>query len=480
MQTSSPAEAFTLLTVLMSQPTAPAEFPPTKGTHSPLGYSLRTLYTPNFPGLLSLIYAFNTTLTTHFPTLSNHLISMGVTTEMYAPQWFLSMFAVTSAPIDSILLRIWDLLMMEGSEGGHTLIRVGLALMKINQDHMLEMSEMEDCLKFLLSKDLWSSVDANSVIGIAGGEMKSLLPTEKLIDLDREYHTKTSKAAEKKAGGELQAVAGRFLGRLKWTASQLTVDTNLGFTNLGLSSPMLRRSSKASFASSQESYFEAPSLVRAQTELSLPVMSRSASSASFRANENERALHGQIEELVRVLGEVQRKVGEAEIEKDTLKTENSKLRELLARVAKIPSSQEEPELSTLSEEISDLLSSSPSPSCRPTSPPSSSEDLRTQLTETQHHLNMERQASSLLQQQLSTTETELARTRSALLDLRGKYAELNRRDRTPSNSGELRELKLVVRTKSDSPPPGASNMSLSAGSSLNSAGSSWGGWFGRQ
>ena len=56
---------------------------------------------------------------------------MGLTTEMYAPQWFLSMFAVTGAPIESILLRIWDLLMMERSNGGYTMIRIGLALMRL-------------------------------------------------------------------------------------------------------------------------------------------------------------------------------------------------------------------------------------------------------------------------------------------------------------------------------------------------------------
>ena len=59
-------------------------------------------------------------------------------------------------------------------------------------------------------------------------------------------------------------------------------------------------------------------------------MSRSASGRG--TSDNERALHGQIEELVRVLGEVQRKVGQSEIEKDTLKSENSRLREMLTRV----------------------------------------------------------------------------------------------------------------------------------------------------
>jgi hypothetical protein len=478
MQTSSPAEAFTLLTVLMSQPSS------TPNSNSPVGYSLRTLYTPNFPGLLSMIYAFNTILNEQFPTLASHLESMGLTTEMYAPQWFLSMFAVTAAPIDSMLLRIWDLLMMEGCHGGYTMIRVGLALMKLNQDNLLELTEMEDGLKLLSSKSLWENITADTLIGIAGGDMKTLVPNSKLTELDIEYHEKTSKAAEKKAGGELQAVVGRFFGRLKATATQLSVDT----TNL-VAPPMLRSLSRASFTTSpQNETPEHPNLLRTQTDSM--IMSRSASVASCRGtSENERALHGQIEELVRVLGEVQRKVGEQEIEKTTLQADNTRLREMLTRVAEamgtnsiedltIPECPPE-SLSTLSDEISGILSTNPSPASSCSHYPDSpmEEDLRTQLTEAQHTLNQERQANLLLQQQLSTTEIELARTRSALLDLRHKNNTDALRDRSPSNDpNSLRELKLVVRTKTDGEVV-KTPTSNSAGS--NGGGRSWGAWLGR-
>jgi hypothetical protein len=505
MQTSSPAEAFTLLTVLMSQPS-------TSNTNSSVGYSLRTLYTPNFPGLLSLIHAFNSILMCQFPTLSNHLTSMGLTTEMYAPQWFLSMFAVTGAPIESILLRIWDLLMMERSNGGYTMIRVGLALMKLKQDALLELTEMEDGVKLLLSKSLWTNLDISMLIGIAGGEMKSCASNEKLAELDVEYHTKTSKAAEKKAGGELQAVVGRFMGRLKATATQLSVDT----TNL-VAPPILRSLSRASFVPSPQDIGEPPMLSRVQTESAL--MSRTVSSTSHRGtSDNERVLHEQIEELVRVLGDVQRKVEEAENEKSSLKMENSRLRDMLTRVAgamgtgtpiiedlNIPKGQGTP---SLSDEISEFLFSTASPTSSVSNYPESTlgEDLRGQLTEAQHDLNQERQANSLLQQQLSTTETELARTRTALLDLRGKYAEIFCRDRlptstptteapppapspTPSNTS-LRELKLVVRSKSETNSSGSTAGSragsssgsvsgLNGSSSATVAGSSWGAWFGR-
>jgi hypothetical protein len=475
MQTSSPAEAFTLLTVLMSQPSVT----------QPTGYSLRTLYTPNFPGLLSLIYAFNSILTEQFPTLSNHLVSMGLTTEMYAPQWFLSMFAVTGAPIESILLRIWDLLMMEGSNGGYTMIRVGLALMSLNQDALLELAEIEDGLKLLLSKDLWTNVDPNTLIGIAGGEMKTLVSNRKLAELDVEYHAKTSKAAEKNAGRELQAVVARFYGRLKATATQLSVDT----TNL-VAPPMLRSLSRASFTSSPQDMEQPPILLRVQTEGGVG-MSRSVSSTSGRGtSDNERALHGQIEELVRVLGEVQRKVGQSEIEKDALKSENSRLREALSRIVGVMGTTSIEELnipegqgSSLSDEISEILISASTPASSMSNYPESAidEDVRTQLTETQHSLNQERQANELLQQQLSTTETELARTRTALLDLRSKYADISRRERTPSNqsseptsnnASSLRELKLV--TNVGTPTKGHSSRP-----SANSAGTSWGTWFGR-
>jgi Rab-GTPase-TBC domain len=490
MNTASPAEAFTLLTVLMSQPTP----------NAPTGYSLRTLYTPNFPGLLSLIHSFNTILSEQFPTLAQHLESMGLTTQLYAPQWFLSMFAVTAAPLDTLLLRIWDLVMMEGHNGGYTMIRVGLALMKLKQQVLLNLTEMEDGLRLLLSKDLWTDIEPNTLIGLAGGDLKTLVPNERLAELDAEHCAKMSKSTERKAGGDMQLSVGRFFGKLKATASQLSVDT----TNL-VAPPMLRSLSRASFASSaspQDAPEERPMLLRVQTE-GTP-MSRSPSSASARGtSDNERALHGQIEELVRVLGEVQRRVGESERERDVLKGENVKLREMLTKVAEVmtpplqtPSNPLD-ELSippynpSLTDEISEILFSQSTISS-PTSAMSAyaqseavDSDLRTQLSETQHMLNQERQANALLQQQLSTTETELSRTRTALFDLRGKLAEASRRERTPSKeapatpvmerspsaNGSLRELKLVVKTEQATP-----GRSLG---SANSAGGSWGGWFGR-
>lgn len=454
---------------------------PTLKTQSTTGYSLRTLYTPNFPGLLSLIYTFNAILTEHFPSLANHFCSIGLTTEMYAPQWFLSMFAVTGAPVESILLRIWDLLMTEGSNGGHTMIRIGLALMKLNQATLLEFTEMEDALKFLSTKDLWNHIDPDILIGLAGVEMKPLCSTGKLHDLQFEYHAKTSKAAERKAKGELQAVVGQFWGKIKATASQISVDT----TNL-VAPPMLRSLSKASFSTSPQD--EAPVLLRAQTHPHST--SRSPSAASFRGTtENERALHGQIEELVCVLGEVQRKFGEGVFEKDSLRAENARLREMLVRASDFFGStyvdeQKRSEQATLNEDITEILSTTSSCAASILTCPDSQieEDLICQLRETEHTLNQERQANALLQQQLTITETELARARSALLDLRNRYGEISRRDRQPSthsspprspSNGSLRELKLVVKTSNDS------SKAPSPGSSVASAASSWGAWFGR-
>jgi len=382
------------------------------------------------------------------------------------------------------------------------MIRIGLALMRLKQDTLLELTEMEDGLKLLLSKELWTEVEANTLIGLAGGEFKTLVPNERLAELDAEYQARVSKLGEKKmAGGEMQAVVGRFFGKLKATASQLTVDT----TNL-VAPPMLRSLSRASFTSSSSPQDgpdgEKPTLLRVQTEGTL--MSRTASAANVKGtSDNERALHGQIEELVRVLGEVQRRVGDSERERDQLKLENVKLREMLTKVAEVmtPSSQTTSSNSiddlaiphanstlSLSDEISEILfsqSNLSSPSSSITKYPSDSDsihaDLRAQLSETQHMLNQERQANALLQAQLSTTETELSRTRTALFDLRGKLSESSRRvpspsrdpPASPSANGSLRELKLVVKTDQVEKTP-----SKSTAGSINSAGSSWGGWFG--
>jgi len=327
--------------------------------------------------------------------------------------------------------------------------------------------------------------------------MKTLVPSDKLSELVKEHEAMTSKVTEKKVGGELQAVATRFLGRLKWTASQLTVDT----TNIA--PPMLRSISKASFTASPQEMESTSLSLRAPSES--VGMSRSTSAASFRGtSDNERALHAQIEDLVKVLGDVQRKVGESEAEKDSLRSENTKLREMLTRVASAMGESTTVEdlniperpclLSSLSDEISEMLSSPSSSASSVTTYADSplDEELRTQLTETQLTLNQERQANLLLQQQLSTTETELSRTRTALLELRTKYTDETRRQRVPSHTpsersasnvssnGSLRELKLVVRTKSETLIPPSTPTAPSAGVSASSAGSTWGSWFGRR
>ena len=381
---------------------------------------------------------------------------------------------------------------MEGSHGGYVMIRVGLALMKIHQDRLLEMTEMEDVLKLLLSKDLWTGITGDSLVDNAGGEMKQLVPLVQLQKLDEEYALKT-KVNEKKPGSDIQAVAGRFLKKLKWT-------TGGGETMMIVPPPMFRTLSKASFSSSSQDTSEPPSSTLLRTQTDGVVMSRSASSASFRGtSENEKALHAQIEDLMKLLCDTQRKLAESELDGDGVKAENVKLRDTLSRVVDAVGGPSVEELnipahsdtsSTLRDEISDILSSSTSSiSISFTSSCSGSpveEDLRLQLSEAQHLVDQERQANVLLQQQLSITENELSRSRAALMELRTKYTEAARRERTPSNEStrstsgsSLRELKLVVRTASESNTASASPSTPTPLTSTTSAGSSWGGWFGR-
>jgi regulator of replication initiation timing len=370
---------------------------------------------------------------------------------------------------------------MEGSHGGYTMIRIGLALMKIHQDRLLEMTEMEDVLKLLLSKDLWNGITGDSLVDIAGGELKELITLSELQKLDEEYTLKT-KVNEKKPGSDVQAVANRFLRKLKWT----TVES------ISVPPPMIRTLSKASFTSSSQDTSEPPQFLRTQTEGAL--MSRSPSTASFRVtSDTERALHAQIEDLMKMLADVQRKLGESETEKDNLKSENAKLRDTLTRVVSAVGGTEVEKLniscgsdkaSTLSDEVSEILSSSSTSlqsSASSYSESSLDDDIRGKLTEANHLVQQERQANILLQQQLSTTENELSRTRAALMELRSKYTEVKRErqpsnDSTKSGNSPLRELKLTLKTNSDS---GLSPSTPPTSGSSTSAGSSWSGWFGR-
>lgn len=112
-------------------------------------YGLRGHFLPQ-PDLLSRrLYQLNGLLADHLPHLHRHFEAHDIKSNMYAYQWFNTLFAY-KFPMD-IVFRIYDMIFAEGIE---TLFRFSLALMEKNQSTLLSL-EYDDLTLYLKNKLLF-------------------------------------------------------------------------------------------------------------------------------------------------------------------------------------------------------------------------------------------------------------------------------------------------------------------------------------
>ncbi|KAG5295048.1 GTPase-activating protein GYP5 [Histoplasma ohiense] len=123
-------EAFTLLVKLMNK------------------YRLRDMFIQDMPGLHMRLYQFERLLEDLEPALACHLRRRGVTPQLYATQWFLTLFAYRF-PLQ-LVLRIYDLIFEEGLEP--TILRFAVAIMQRNTEALLGMNDMASLTNFLKEK----------------------------------------------------------------------------------------------------------------------------------------------------------------------------------------------------------------------------------------------------------------------------------------------------------------------------------------
>ncbi|KAG6042221.1 hypothetical protein E4U41_002564 [Claviceps citrina] len=122
-------EAFCLLARLMHQ------------------YKLRDLFVQDMPGLHLHLYQFERLLEDFEPALYCHLHRRGISSHLYATQWFLTLFAYRF-PLQ-LVLRIYDLIL---SEGLSAILRFGIALMQKNATTLLGLSDMQQLTTYLKDK----------------------------------------------------------------------------------------------------------------------------------------------------------------------------------------------------------------------------------------------------------------------------------------------------------------------------------------
>ncbi|KAJ3512445.1 hypothetical protein NM208_g15322 [Fusarium decemcellulare] len=287
-------------------------------------YDLRACFLPDLSGLHVRIFQFKELLRQSLPVLSSHLDELQVD-PAYVSQWFLSFFAVT-CPLP-MLFRIYDVIFAEGAS--ETLMRVALSLMRKNEARLLACTEMEDVMQLLLSRGLWDCYHYNAdefVQDFVG--LTSVVTRENMQQLEQGYRESKTAATNPVRGSEISTAASRFLGRI-WATSTTSLSpksTNLspGHTAPARPLSMLRRSaSKQSLASTLNSMEASSASVHSSTSTDATTVSRDSSntedggivrestpvgtkSLTPHKNLDERNLHGQIEDLLTALSELQR------------------------------------------------------------------------------------------------------------------------------------------------------------------------------
>ncbi|PGH27276.1 hypothetical protein AJ80_00986 [Polytolypa hystricis UAMH7299] len=161
-------EAFTLLVKLMNS------------------YGLRNMFIQDMPGLHLHLYQFDRLLEDLEPALACHLRRRGVPPQLYATQWFLTLFAYRF-PLQ-LVLRIYDLIFEEGLES--TILRFAIAIMQRNKDSLLGMNDMSSLTNFLKEKVFDVYIDqqpsANSILesgffGSSGGADKEIYRADVMV-----------------------------------------------------------------------------------------------------------------------------------------------------------------------------------------------------------------------------------------------------------------------------------------------------------
>ncbi|KAF2762324.1 RabGAP/TBC [Pseudovirgaria hyperparasitica] len=149
-------------------------------------YGLREMFIQDMPGLHLHLYQFERLLEDFEPALYCHLHRRGVSPQLYATQWFLTLFAYRF-PLQ-LVLRIYDLILSEGLEGA--ILKFGIVLMQKNAETLLGMKDMSSLSVFLKERifDIYidKSPNAGSLLdsgffGSAGGVDKDVYRADTLV-----------------------------------------------------------------------------------------------------------------------------------------------------------------------------------------------------------------------------------------------------------------------------------------------------------
>jgi len=106
-------------------------------------YEMESVWKPGLPGLPKCFFFLDRLLEENMPKVHRHMKELSLNPSLFSTEWFMTVF-LYNLPFQ-FALRIWDIYLFEGF---HFIFAVGLALIKIFHDKILQMN-FEDLFQFM-------------------------------------------------------------------------------------------------------------------------------------------------------------------------------------------------------------------------------------------------------------------------------------------------------------------------------------------
>jgi len=150
-------------------------------------YSLRGLFSEEFPLLAFLNFIFDILLEENAPEIKNHLDELGITYDLWIGQWFQTLFTIV-LPINWCK-RVWDCIF---SDNIYFIVKFGIVFTKLIKTEILEKDEEIDVINFFKDLQKFSMCPENKFLENKN-DINTLITKANKIKLDPEEYIKLYK-----------------------------------------------------------------------------------------------------------------------------------------------------------------------------------------------------------------------------------------------------------------------------------------------
>ncbi|CAO3588801.1 unnamed protein product [Absidia cylindrospora] len=158
-------------------------------------YQWKSLYAPPTDGLSRVLFQLDGLIMEHLPKLYHHFGTFGIHSHDYAKTWFTTLFVSNLSSLDCVY-SIYDILLAEGTD---SLYGFALALLKMNQDQLLALTEQDELLAYLLDSQM-GDVYKDDVKKMVQDSVCFKVQKKRLVKLAKEHqHTLSSSMSRKRS-----------------------------------------------------------------------------------------------------------------------------------------------------------------------------------------------------------------------------------------------------------------------------------------